>query len=109
MVSETLEGGQYRKTDLPMMFSIGNGPLEKSLQLSQMHVGDINRLFVALYGFSFARAKDGRGRLGITSCGSRHCCYGCPPTQRHSLRAQSAESNTDSRKKLEEMNRELKF
>lgn len=30
MVSETLEGGQYRKTDRPMMFSIGNGPLEKS-------------------------------------------------------------------------------
>ncbi|KAK6118865.1 hypothetical protein DH2020_047396 [Rehmannia glutinosa] len=29
-VSDTFEGGQYRKTDLPTMFSIGSGPLLKA-------------------------------------------------------------------------------
>lgn len=29
MVSETFDGGQYRNTDLPTMFSTGSGPLEK--------------------------------------------------------------------------------
>jgi hypothetical protein len=27
MVSDTLDGGQYRNTDLPKMFLIGSGPL----------------------------------------------------------------------------------
>lgn len=101
IVSDTLEGGQYRNTDLPTMLSTGRGPLKM-----RQHIKMSDMLKLKIINQSPQNTTDLVDLITswkqifisyfiVTSYESRNYCCDCLPTRTHNLRVQAAKTNTE--------------
>jgi len=85
-VPAILFGGQYRNTDLPMMFFDGRGPLTKSHSIHNI---------IIKYENNSKKNECMTGYLKniITTHGNHSCYSGCHPSQKRSFLVLAAKQN----------------